>query len=92
MAATRELIRTGIGRLHVVAVPATGLQGDVTATTVSGRQRMEYFAQALKKLPVNVPVNTVLVPMEGDPMAASAFWQLAQLTRGSFLSPTEDWP
>lgn len=72
-------------------LPTQGRQPPA-ATTVSGRQRMEYFAQALKKLPVNVPVNTILVPMEGDPMAASAFWQLAQLTRGSFLSPTEDWP
>jgi hypothetical protein len=62
------------------------------ASTVSGRQRMEYFAEALKKLPVHVPVNTILVPMEGDPLAASAFWQLGQLTQGSFLSPTEDWP
>ena len=59
---------------------------------MSGRQRMEYFAEALKKLPANIPVNTILVPMEGDPMAASAFWQLAQLSQGSFLSPTEDWP
>jgi hypothetical protein len=37
-------------------------------------------------------VNVILLPMEGDPMAASAFWRLAQLTRGSFLSPAEDWP
>ena len=29
MAATRALIRAGTDRLHVVAVPATGLQGDV---------------------------------------------------------------
>jgi hypothetical protein len=25
-------------------------------------------------------------------MAAAAFWRLAQVTRGSFLSPAEDWP
>jgi hypothetical protein len=30
--------------------------------------------------------------MEGDPMAASAFWRLAQTTRGSLISPAEDWP
>jgi len=61
-------------------------------TTVTGRQRMQFFADALKKLPEHIPVNTILVPMEGDPMASSAFWQLAQLTRGSFLTPTDDWP
>lgn len=61
-------------------------------TTVSGKQRLDLFENALKKLPGNIPVNVILTPMEGDPMAASAFWQLAQITQGSFMSPTEDWP
>jgi hypothetical protein len=43
-------------------------------------------------LPRNVPVNIILAPMEGDPMAASEFWQLAQVSRGSFMSPSKDWP
>jgi len=30
--------------------------------------------------------------MEGDPMAASAFWQLALSTNGAFIAPSEDWP
>jgi len=34
----------------------------------------------------------ILAPMEGDPMAASALWQLAVSTRGSFLAPARDWP
>jgi hypothetical protein len=25
-------------------------------------------------------------------MAASEFWQLAQVSRGSFMSPSKDWP
>ena len=33
-----------------------------------------------------------LFPIEGDPMAASAFWKLALATRGSFMSPAKDWP
>ena len=61
-------------------------------TTVTGKQRLQLFEQALNKLPQGVPVNIILSPMEGDPMAASAFWRLAQLTRGAFMSPTEDWP
>ncbi|NNL99964.1 MAG: VWA domain-containing protein, partial [Gammaproteobacteria bacterium] len=60
--------------------------------TVSGRERLKLFDDAIKELSGRIPVNTVLLPMEGDPMAASAFWQLAQLTRGSLVSPTEDWP
>lgn len=60
--------------------------------TISGEQRLRFFDNALEDLPRNIPVNVILLPMEGDPMAASAFWRLAQVTRGSFLSPAEDWP
>ncbi|MEX2525831.1 MAG: VWA domain-containing protein [Gammaproteobacteria bacterium] len=62
------------------------------ASTVSSKQRMGYFEDAVKQLPSNIPVNIILAPMEGDPMAPSAFWRLAQLTRGSFLTPSKDWP
>ena len=61
-------------------------------TTISGNQRQRLFRQAVRALPANVPVNIILAPMEGDPMAASEFWQLAQSTRGSFMSPSRDWP
>lgn len=61
-------------------------------STVSGNQRQRLFRQAVRALPANVPVNIILAPMEGDPMAASEFWQLAQNTRGSFMSPSQDWP
>jgi cell division protein FtsB len=60
--------------------------------TIDGRQRMRLFERAIGLLPTSIPVNVILAPMEGDPMAASAFWQLAQMTSGSFLSPAEDWP
>jgi hypothetical protein len=59
---------------------------------VSGKERMELFQRAINQLPRSIPVNIILEPMEGDPMAASAFWQLAQLTSGAFMSPSEDWP
>ena len=62
------------------------------SSKVSGRDRQELYRRAIKLLPRNVPVNVILAPMEGDPMAASEFWQLAQSTRGSFLSPSRDWP
>ncbi len=61
-------------------------------TKVSGAERQKLFRAAVKKLPRNVPVNIILEPMEGDPMAASEFWQLAQVSGGSFLSPSKDWP
>jgi hypothetical protein len=61
-------------------------------STVSGNQRQRLYREAVRKLPANVPVNIILAPMEGDPLAASEFWQLAQSTRGSFMSPSSDWP
>ena len=59
---------------------------------MSGRERLKLYREAIKELPPGVPVNIILAPMEGDPMAASEFWQLAQTSRGSFLSPSRDWP
>jgi hypothetical protein len=61
-------------------------------TTISGRNRLELFSDAIQRIPAKIPVNIILLPMEGDPRAASAFWQLAQKTGGSFMSPSEDWP
>jgi hypothetical protein len=60
--------------------------------TVPGEQRLRFFNDALPVLVKGIPVNVILLPMEGDPMAAAAYWRLAQITRGSFLSPAEDWP
>lgn len=60
--------------------------------TVSARQRLRHFEDAIDQLPNEVPVNIILFPMEGDPRASSAFWQLAQFTAGSIMSPSRDWP
>jgi uncharacterized protein YegL len=60
--------------------------------TISGRDRLKLFEAAVKSLPKGVPVNTIMSPMEGDPDAANAFWKLSQLSDGSFMSPSEDWP
>ena len=61
-------------------------------STVSGEQRIKFFEQAIKTLPPRIPVNTLLFPMEGDPMAAVLYWKLAVDTGGSFLTPSSDWP
>jgi len=61
-------------------------------TTVSAKQRLQHFQAAVSSLPSGIPVNTILLPMEGDAYAAAAFWKLAQDTRGSFLTPARDWP
>jgi hypothetical protein len=60
--------------------------------TVSGRERLRLFDDALDELPRGVPVNVVLFPMEGDPMAMAAFWRLAMASRGSLMTPSSAWP
>jgi len=72
-------------------LPTQGLRPP-RSTTISGRDRLRLFEDAVRKLPNGIPINIILSPMEGDPMAASAFWQLAHVTDGSLISPTEDWP
>jgi hypothetical protein len=59
---------------------------------VSSKKRLSLFNEAIRKLPSGIPVNIILYPMEGDPLAASAFWGLAKNTRGSFFCPSKDWP
>ena len=63
-----------------------------TRKVVSGRERLRHFDGALEELPRGVPVNIVLFPMEGDPMAMSAFWKLAIASRGSLMTPSSAWP
>ncbi|MDP6415884.1 MAG: vWA domain-containing protein, partial [Gammaproteobacteria bacterium] len=60
--------------------------------TVTPAERMELFEEAVEALPQGIPVNTVLMPLEGDPSATAVFWQLAQFSQGSFISPSKDWP
>ncbi len=64
----------------------------VTSGKVSGRDRVRHMDRSLRSLPSGIPVNIIMLPMEGDPMAAPSYWQLAQATGGSFMSPSQDWP
>ena len=59
---------------------------------VSAKRRFELFRDAVRKLSDDIPLNVILYPMEGDPMAASAYWRLAIATRGSYFCPAKDWP
>ncbi|MFP7754472.1 VWA domain-containing protein [Thermodesulfobacteriota bacterium B35] len=62
------------------------------ARLVSGDRRQRLFRRAVQQLPPGVPVNIILFPMEGDPVAAALYWKLAVQTGGSFFTPTADWP
>jgi hypothetical protein len=77
--------------LLVDSLPTMGTQKP-WGSRVSGKKRLSLFHEATRQLPAKMPVNIILYPMEGDPFAASAFWKLAADTRGSFFSPSRDWP
>ena len=62
------------------------------STTVSAAERLQHFETAVRTLSTGIPVNTILLPMEGDAYAAAAYWKLAIDTRGSFITPARDWP
>jgi hypothetical protein len=72
-------------------LPTQGNRGAKNAT-VTGRQRIGLFNDAVKNLPRNVPINVIMFPLEGDPGASGAFWGLAQGTGGAYLAPARDWP
>jgi hypothetical protein len=63
-----------------------------TRTTISAKDRLKLFEEATRDLSSRIPMNVILFPMEGDPMAPSAFWKLAMATGGSYICPSSDWP
>lgn len=77
--------------LIIDSLPTQGTRPPRSAT-VSGRERLNLFRDAVNRMPPQVPVNVIMFPMEGDPMAAAAYWNFARTSGGSFLSPSRDWP
>ena len=73
------------------SLPTIGTRAPRSAT-VSGRARLELFRDAVNRVPAHVPINVIMFPMEGDPMAAAAYWNLSRTSGGSFMSPSKDWP
>ena len=59
---------------------------------VTGQKRFEYFRDAVEELPQGIPINVIMFPMEGDPQASGAYWNLARITQGTYMSPSRDWP
>jgi hypothetical protein len=72
-------------------LPTLGSRGSDSGT-ISGRDREELFERALRELPEGIPVNVIMMPLEGDPAAPGWYWQLAMQSGGSFMMPSPDWP
>ena len=73
-------------------LPTQGASPPAVKRTVDGEGRLRLFERAIAKLPASIPVNVILLPMEGDPMAPAAYWALTRRTNGAFMSPARDWP
>jgi hypothetical protein len=73
-------------------LPTQGATTPAEPEPIRADRRANFLRQSIAELPPNVPVNIILLPMEGDPEAAVRFWELALRTRGSFLAPAKDWP
>jgi len=72
-------------------LPTSGKDGP-QGRTISGKGRVKLFNRAVQELRTGIPVNVILFPLEGDPLAASAYWKIALHTGGAFISPAKDWP
>ena len=59
---------------------------------VNSAERMRLFDEAVSQLPEHVPIDSVLLPMQGDLQAAHRFWHLSRVTDGALLMPSKDWP
>ena len=73
-------------------LPTQGASPPLVRKTIDGDDRLKLFDRAFAKYPRNVPLNVILMPMEGDPSAPAAYWLAARSTGGSFMSPSKDWP
>ncbi len=72
-------------------LPTLGDKGKKSGS-VSGTDRLRLFNRSLSLILPDIPVNTMLLPLEGDTYAAAAFWRMAIVTRGAFVTPASDWP
>jgi hypothetical protein len=73
-------------------LPTQGPTPPTIRKTIDGDGRMRLFERAMGKYPRGVPLSVILLPMEGEPQAASAFWVASRRSGGEFLEPAKDWP
>lgn len=64
------------------------------SSNISGDCRKQLFGQSVIDANLNpsVKVNVILLPLEGDPEAAPAFWEWTSYTGGLLISPAPSWP
>jgi hypothetical protein len=61
--------------------------------TISGACRVQVMQRTLNINKLSgVRTNIILLPLEGDPQASALYWQWANMTGGTFISPAGTWP
>ena len=61
--------------------------------TITGSCRVQVMQRTLSVNKLSgVRTNVVLLPLEGDPQAPAFYWQWANITGGTFISPAASWP
>ncbi len=73
-------------------LPTQGVTRPALVSRIDVRGRLEHFNAAVQTLPAGLPVDVILLPMQGDNPAAHSFWSLARRTGGTFIAPSRDWP
>lgn len=63
------------------------------SSTISGECRSRLFRHTVTNVGLGgAIVNTILLPIEGDPEAANEFWLWTSTTKGLLISPAAGWP
>ncbi len=78
-------------------LPTNGKDRCAKKSSVTPKCRTKLMAEATKTLTASfprrrVPINTILLPMTGDPEAVAHFWGWANASKGVVLSPSKSWP
>ena len=60
---------------------------------VSGECRLQILRKSVQAIAnSSIELNVILLPLEGDPKAAPAFWALAKSKQGILFVPEDKWP
>lgn len=73
-------------------LPTQGDKPPGQVEDVKQEKRVKFMVDAARSVPRRLPINVMLLPMDGDPSAAGYFWELAVASGGSLLTPSRDWP
>ncbi|MEO2282108.1 vWA domain-containing protein [Pseudoalteromonas pernae] len=60
--------------------------------TIDGDCRARIHQFSIAQMAPKVPTHIVLLPLEGDPLSPALYWNWANNTGGTMISPARSWP